>query len=372
MKSPTFRLWLLAIAVGITGCYTRVVPGGGGGEAVPEMAPAAVDGGDDPEPEALPPAGGGDPDAEQRDDQPDPEPQPPTLAVEIDSKAHRVVRKEASGQVGWATPLTGYVGGVRPPDLLLDAERVYVTHGDGVTALDAQTGKVIWHSLGPNNGMCLSGDLLLATNSGEVMARTAATGVPVFRIALRVDERFDPAPVEKMAGGFVVQAGEGADGQGIGFLIDRTGRVRHRFDHQVIAGRLLGKGRVFLTSHEMVCRARGDKVVWVLPFRRPEWVAGGGLVSLEGGDLLAYLYGQINDSGVQLLRLDPRGGKQVWQTQCAGLGVSHSKYHHWANARVDGDRIKVTSRASFGTFVEYLDLASGRRIKRLRPEEPRR
>jgi hypothetical protein len=193
----------------------------------------------------------------------------------------------------------------------------------------------------------------------------------VFTVRLPQDDSFGPYPIEEMAGLFLVQTGEHPGGEGTGLLFDLKGKVRHRFDHQVITGRLVGTDRVFLTSHEAVCCDASDKVLWTLAFRSPEWIASGGLVTLETGDLLAFLYGRISDSGVQVIRLNPKTGKQVWQTQCAGLGVPHSKYHHWANVRVDGDRMKVTSRASGGTFVEYLDLASGRQLKRMAPARDR-
>jgi hypothetical protein len=96
------------------------------------------------------------------------------------------------------------------------------------------------------------------------------------------------------------------------------------------------------------------------------WIAGGGLVELPGGDLLAFLYGCISDSGVQVIRLNPGTGKEVWQARCAPLGVMHSAYKHRATLTVEEGRVKVTSKGSGGTFVELLDLESGRQLKRTR------
>ena len=70
----------------------------------------------------------------------EPFPEEPASDLAIDYDAGQVVRRDPSGQVLWATPLEGYLGRVRPPHLLADADRVYVTHGDGVTALDRRTG----------------------------------------------------------------------------------------------------------------------------------------------------------------------------------------------------------------------------------------
>jgi hypothetical protein len=67
---------------------------------------------------------------------------------------------------------------------------------------------------------------------------------------------------------------------------------------------------------------------------------------------------------VQIMRLDPTKGKVVWRVSCAPLGVDHSAYSHRANVTVEDGHIKVNSRGSSGTFVEYLDLETGRQLKR--------
>src|SRR5262245_23923525 len=80
---------------------------------------------------------------------------PPRFA--IDEKERAVVARDADGKLRWSTRLDGYLGGVRPPHILWDARRVYLTREDGVTALDAETGKLLWHAKGPNNCLLLSG-----------------------------------------------------------------------------------------------------------------------------------------------------------------------------------------------------------------------
>jgi outer membrane protein assembly factor BamB len=293
--------------------------------------------------------------------------------VRIDPDAGQVARLDASGRVVWSTHLDGYLGRVRPPHLLHDADRGYVTHGDGVTALDWATGKQLWHAKGPGDRLCLSGGLLLATDCsiGEeitkggrwLIARTTATGEEAFRVPLPVQD-FDPVEIRQIAGLFLVQKIEMPDGKGGSYLIDRQGRVRHRFHRQVVAGRVQGEDRVFLTSTDVVRLSADDQVVWAVPFAGGEWIAGGGLLELEGGDLLAFLYGCISDSGVQVTRLDPATGKAVWQAGCAPLGVTHSEYDHRVRVAVEGSRVRVTSRGSGGTFVEVLDLGSGRQLRR--------
>jgi outer membrane protein assembly factor BamB len=289
----------------------------------------------------------------------------------IDHENHQVSRL-ADGKPRWTTKLEGYLGLVRPPHLVWDEKRVYVTHKDGVTALDAETGKELWHSPGPNNGMLLSKDLLLATGSSPtegraqdslVMARSTNHGKPTFKTKVDV-MGFDPMLIEEMAGFFVVQARERPGGRGDACLLDRKGTVRHRLDRQVVAGVGKGEDVVLLTSTDVVCLAPSAKVQWKLAFDDHQWIAGGGLFELPGGDLVAFRYGCINDSGVDILRLTPAAGKMVWKVACTPLGVSHSKYHHSATVSVEGKTLRVTSRASSGNFVETLDLETGRQLNR--------
>jgi hypothetical protein len=82
------------------------------------------------------------------------------------------------------------------------------------------------------------------------------------------------------------------------------------------------------------------------------------------GDLVAFLYCGIADSGVEVMRLNSATGKVVWRADCAPLGVKHSAYQHEATVAAEGDALRVTSRGSSGTFVEVLDLGSGRQLER--------
>jgi hypothetical protein len=306
------------------------------------------------------------------DVEPDPEPAESNPDVVIDQDTHQALWPGLNGATVWSVPLEGYLGGTRPPHFLSDADRVYVTHQDGVTALDRRTGKVLWQSRGPNNGLCLGEELLLATGydpenpraagSGRLTARAVTTGQEVFRVRLPTGCE-DPEAVQEITGLFLVQKREAPGGQGDSLLIDRKGQVRHRFDRQVITGRLRGDDRVFLTSGDVVCRTPDDKTRWAVTFRDREWIAGGDLLNADGGDLVAYLYGHISDSGVQVLRLNPETGKEVWRTFCSPLGGMHSQYRHEATVRVDGDHLKVTSRGA-RTFVELLDLQTGARLGR--------
>jgi outer membrane protein assembly factor BamB len=266
----------------------------------------------------------------------------------------------------------GELGRGREPDALHDAARIYLSRANGITALDAKTGKVAWHRPGPNDRLHLSGNLLLATDcsihdaghkAGRwLVARTADTGAEVFKVALPVKD-FDPWPLRELTGLFLVQAGPHFRAPGGALLIDRKGTVRHRFPHPVLDGLAVGEDRVFLTTHDLFRVDARGKRSWAIAFDRRDPLGGGGLVS-AAGDLVAFRFGTIHDSGVQLLRVDPGTGKLRWSATCKPLGVGHSKYSHRATVAVDAQRLLVISRGSFGSFVEVLDLGTGKQLQR--------
>jgi hypothetical protein len=134
---------------------------------------------------------------------------------------------------------------------------------------------------------------------------------------------------------------------------------------EVVAEKPLGQDRVVLTSRGLTRVSPGGKMAWSVRFTYPVGAAGGGLLKLPDGDLLAFLYCQIADTGVQLVRLDPEDGRPVWQAYCRRLGVPlHSKYLHDAEVEIDDEFVKVTSRGAAGTFVELLDPGSGMQLGR--------
>ncbi len=318
------------------------------------LTPAVIP--ESPTPEAVIPGGQGDRVVVDRGD--------------AEGRGGRVARKSADGgATRWVTPLDGYVGSANPPEVAADTDRAYVMHSvmreAGMTALDARTGKVLWHSPGSADRMLLSGDLLLAADisvgvDGKgggrwLIARRVASGQEAFRVPLPAND-FNALPI--------VKSWDAPSGAGASLLIDRTGHVRHRLDRQVVAVMPAGDDRLVVTSWDVIRLGADGPPRWAVQFAGREWIAGGGLVRLAGGDVAAYLYGRIADTGVQVLRLDPRTGREKWEVKCRPLGVSHSEYSHNAVVEVKGERLLVTSRGSEGTFVEALDAQTGRSLAR--------
>jgi len=305
----------------------------------------------------------------------------PGPGVEINYQTARITRRDPAGRVLWTTELGGSLLGLhREPHALHDANRLYLTRSDGITALDSRTGKLVWHAKGPGDRLHLKGKLLLATECScgadvvkqgrWLIARATDTGAEVFKVALPASG-YDPWPIREVAGLFLVQAFDLFSSKGAAFLIDQKGKVCHRFDRPVQDGMSLGEDRVFLTTHNIFRVRAAGKEVWSIRLDRREELDGGGLVATPGGDLLSFQFGGIHDSGVRVLRIDPRKGKVDWMVKCAPLGVGHSKYRHQASVKIDGQRVRVTSRGSFGSFVEVLDLKTGKQLAResSKPEE---
>jgi hypothetical protein len=305
------------------------------------------------------------------------EPYVATSEFRVYTDPGRVFRRDATGKVLWSARLEGFLGGVRPPNLLADTERVYVshypTHEEGVTALSRDTGQIIWHSKGPGDRLLLDGDLLLAAQCGRsgnitaegrwLVARLAATGAEVFRVPLPKED-FDPHPIRKVAGLFLVQTGWWRDNSPA-LLIDRQGRIRHQLSRQVLDGIREGEYRLLLTNREVMRLSPADKVVWTVSLEPHRVLLDAGeFLTLPGGDFIAFIYCSIADSGVALLRFDPGSGKLRWRALCAPLGTSHLQYGHQATVAVEEGQVKVVSRGSHGTFTEVLELGSGRQLSR--------
>jgi hypothetical protein len=181
---------------------------------------------------------------------------------------------------------------------------------------------------------------------------------------------FDPMPIEEIAGLFLVQSDSPPDGVPEACLFDRHGKVRLELFCQVVDGISLDEKRVFLTTSAVVCFDPTGKLHWNIGFQHGDSLDRGRIIKLQSGDLIVFLYGPIHDSGVRVMRLNPVTGKPVWRAYCESLGVGHSDYQHRAKAEVLAKQLKITSRGA-DTFVELLDLQSGKRVKRTGPPRPK-
>jgi hypothetical protein len=286
------------------------------------------------------------------------------VVIVVDPRKGEVRRLNWRGQAMWATSLRGDLSGVRPPHQVIGAERVFVTHDEGVTALDLKTGKFLWHSKGPASCMLLSGNLLLAAQGARVAGRDPRTGKILFLQHL-TEKEFDPNPIRLIADLILVEETEWlfAD-RGKTFLLDRQGSVRHRLERNVLHGQRLKDDLILLTSKDIVCLRKDSAPRWSLALPDDYGTKRGQLVVTPGGAWVGFWFCEIADSGVGVMRFDPASGKAMWSATCPPLEVSHSKYRHTATLTVVGGKVSIRSIGSFGTFVEVLNLETGKRIKR--------
>jgi hypothetical protein len=286
--------------------------------------------------------------------------------VIVDEEAGRVLRRDADGKLEWTTALDASLRSWWWPSLLSDGHRIFVKQQfKGVWALDPETGKVVWHVAVPNECFWLSGNLLILADARQVVALTADAGTEVFRLSLPTDRNFRPVAIEETAGLFMVQTHESPSGKGDTFLFDRAGQIRHRFPRQVVTVVPEGQDRVFLTSADVRRVTRDDRTVWSTPLASPEWIAGGKILEAPDGDLVAFLYGGIANTGVQLIRVDPDEGKKRWEAYCDPLpNVIHSEYLHAVDVEWCDGHLRVISHGSAGNFVEWLDGQTGKRTRR--------
>jgi len=299
--------------------------------------------------------------------------QPPQYGADRDN----AVSRRDGDRVAWTTKLAGPVQGVRDPHLVSDNRRVYVTDGDGITALDAATGKVLWRSKGPSDRLLLSGDLLLAADCGLsdriekegrfFTARGVADGKEVFRVELPKRNEFDPYPIREVAGMFLVQSRGWGKVPSEAFLVTRAGKVWYRNEREILDAVSADGILVLNLGESVVGLDEQARRIWVFPNdgRGPY---AGRLVQVPGGDLVAYYYSPNSDSGVSLQRFDPCKGTVRYRATCKPLGVDHSKYRHEATVTVEKRALKIVSKATGGTFSELRDLDTGKLLERRRGE----
>jgi outer membrane protein assembly factor BamB len=247
-----------------------------------------------------------------------------------------------------------------------DTERVYVADADGISAIDSLTGEVRWRQPGPHGELCLCGKLLVAIQHEDgcwLLARSCVTGAEAFRIQL--PSGYQCIAVRELCGDIVVQESCSWDANGA-WVIDRDGHVSYRFDLYILDAHGIGNDRVFLTSRGIM---RVGATTWSIQVGHNATYSpgvGGALRYLPDGDIIAFWYCGASDTGVEVVRFNPETGSTLWQTRCAGLGVTHSAYRHWAEVETRETTARITSRGDGGTFFEILDLQTGRQLTRER------
>ena len=229
---------------------------------------------------------------------------------------------------------------------------------------------------------CLSGDLLLRVglpdDSGfkefgyRGLGLDSETGKEKFNVVLPQGV-WNPEIVE-LGELFLIWSPIGTLGGGrSSALIDRTGKVRMELPQGCVDVIETGKEWVCLAGKDLVRVTMEGKTIWTQPFVKENNYVGQ-IVSLKTGNLLACAYDPTRDSGVHVIRFDPKTGLKRWQTHCEGLGISPTgplRLKNQVRIGVVDDQVRVTTNATWGAYnlfteevVECLALDSGQRISR--------
>jgi hypothetical protein len=299
------------------------------------------------------------------------------LACRVEPKEDELIGKGADGNVVWTRHVKGVSYGYSNRQMAKDGERVYAATDAGMIAVEIGNGKLVWESMEGVYDLKLIGDVLVtlmdrsedveAVEEYWLVAYRAKTGEKVFETRLPEDlayfqNRLESLRISEMTGMYLVQGVHEIRGTGYAVLVDRQGKVWHRSYRRILDGVQVGESRLLVTSKSVVCLWASGQTKWERMF---EWRENGGRM-LKGADgtLLAYLYGPISDSGVQVMRIRIEDGMVLWQVYCDPLGTTHSAYGHDADVTCDDKTVMVRSAGSSGSWVEVLDVQSGKRVSR--------
>jgi hypothetical protein len=284
--------------------------------------------------------------------------------IDFDDNNHRkVIRQDNKGQRLWTVVLDDVAG----RDWAIHNDRVFVACGNGLVALGGKTGEILWKSEGPNQSLTAWDDFILSLacykdDSGPkrlLVARRMIDGQEVFRTQFPKDAETERILI--MEGVFIVGA---HFNDGPSFLLDHTGRILFRLNEAALSLKKCQDNLIVLSGTSISRLSSEGNARWKTALPRQVWDNHGSLFTLSGGDLLAFTYCTIADSGIQAMRICPETGKAVWSAYCAPLMVDHSEYYHDAYVEIRGKELIVVSQGSYGDFIEVLDVESGKRLNR--------
>jgi outer membrane protein assembly factor BamB len=274
-----------------------------------------------------------------------------------------------SGNLLWSLPAGDDDMGSQWRHLAFAGDRVFASAGEELRALEHASGKELWGARGAAGALIATGGRVLTVEYGDtavrpVVGRDGATGKELFRTPM-------PSGVQP----YLVGAGDltAVVSDELTWLLDARGVPRIKLDEGMQS--IVPMGGVpqtwLIATTKRLARIDGSgKAVWERPPLRDTFVSVAEVTPIAGGDVLVIGFGAIADSGVEVLRLSPSDGHEVWHTKCEALRVVHSEYYHYAYLEVRGDRGVVVSQGSSGSFVETLRLDDGQRISRFVLQRP--
>ncbi len=228
----------------------------------------------------------------------------------LDSDRYEVVRVEPDGSRRWAATLHG-VRSVRPPDLAVGSVRVVATIDQTIHAFDDKTGKEVWSAALEGDNLLIVGDAVYSTWCNEpthdhwLIATALADGKVRFKAPLA--ESCDPAILVAGDRIFAVESHPPATTR----VFDLAGHLVTTLAEQVEAAQTVGGQLVVVSDQHVLSLEPSGAVRWSRPAPPNGFVGGDQIIELAGGDVLLANYGEISDSGVDLVRLHPDGFDRV-------------------------------------------------------------
>jgi outer membrane protein assembly factor BamB len=275
-----------------------------------------------------------------------------------------VTRVDQRGEPVWSTALGVRLCTVRPPDRLVHNGRVFVAYDVGIVALDYETGREIWRSEGPSGHLHASGALLVAVDCTSrrkpearwLVARNEADGREAFRYELRWNA--EPDVIQDVGDLLLVRDAWTREGYKSA-LLNHRGKPVITLDKYVARACLMDGDLLLVTNTGLARLGSRGQARWENPVLRATEITGARIIPLPGGDILAYVFCEISDSGIEVARVRGTDGRLVWSTECKELGVSHSSYSQVCYHEIRGGDLIMVSQGAAAHFVEILDLATG-------------
>ena len=306
--------------------------------------------------------------------------------IEVDAKAGEIVCRDSEGRVQWTTRVTGRLPLISPhhphhtggPETVTDGERIFAPVGSGITSLDIRTGEILWQSDGPNSFLVVSDDLLLAAASRTarpsqtpprpvLVARDAKSGAMAFSIDWATAKETPFGRCRVVDGLILLESWDPET-----MIVDLRGRIQCVVTSSVASVAAAGSDLIVTTPERIRRIDSAGSEKWripleVLPLYAKGASVGGGLRRWRDGSVLAYAFSVDGKSGIQLVRFDPRTGKQFWQAWCtqdSDSSPTSGGYAQHATVSLLGPSCLVATVVGDLTITEVRNMQDGALLTR--------
>ena len=284
----------------------------------------------------------------------------PTYEVHADDEGGSVVRLDSSGKPLWSVHLPHLTFG----DPVWNQKVVVCSEEDGAAALDAATGRVLWHSRGDNYNFTINGDIVVSAAPEQpahgsyparppsIMGRRLTDGQPLFTLTLPPGGIWNSYYCSPLGDGFLCSRPL----NDTTYLIDGAGRIRLRLDKNASVGMCYASGWILLKSDGFERLGADGRQIWSAPLDHMTGMAGE-ILQLPSGEIIGLAY-DPRFEGYELLRINAQTGVVAWRCPVR-WALAHSAYSLEAHAQLRGALLAVTS-LDLEITVRVFDAKTGR------------